>query len=152
MYTLYNIWSVYFLFFKVVNFMINKKDFEKWNNMKQELHYSDKKVVYAKAWEIWYINMWINIWFESIWKWDRYKRPVLVVKKLWKMFLCISMTTKWKDNIFYYKLDDKYFNKSLYIVLSQVKSNDSKRFVEKIWELSHKDFYKIKKNLKNFWF
>lgn len=132
--------------------MINREDFEKWNIIKQELHYSKKNEVYAKAWDIWYINSWINIWFESMWKGKRYKRPVLVIKKLWWMFLCISMTTKWKENIFYYKLDYKYFNKESYLVLSQVKSNDSKRFVEKIWELSHKNFYEIKKELKKFWF
>jgi hypothetical protein len=74
----------------------------------------------------------------------------LVIKKIWNMFFCISMTTKWKDNNkFYYKINDSYFNKSSYLVLSQIRSFDKKRFIEKIWKLSNKDFYEIKKELKN---
>ena len=141
--------GVFIVYYKT---MITKEDFKNWSIIKQKLHYSNKNMIYAKAWEIWYVNIWVNIWFESMWKWKMYKRPVLVVKKLWSMFLCISMTTKWKNNRFYYKLNNKYFNKSSYLILSQVKSNDYKRFVEKLWKLEHKDFYKIKKELKKFWF
>jgi len=63
--------------------------------------------------------MWQNIWFESNWKWDNFKRPVLILKRIWTMFLIVSMTTKWiwKENKFYYKLWNKYFNKNSFITL-----------------------------------
>ena len=63
------------------------------------------------------------------------------------------MTIQWKDNnIFYIKISNDYFNKGSYIIKSQLKSLDRKRFVERIWRLSNKDFYKIKKELKDFVF
>ena len=69
------------------------------------------------------------------------------------MFLCISMTTKWKDDDkFYYRINDKYFNKKSYLTLSQWKCIDKKRFIKKTWEVSHNDLYDIKKELKSFWF
>jgi len=48
------------------------------------------------------------------------------------MFFVISMTTQGKNNSFYYKIDNKYFNKDSYLTLSQIKSIDKKRFIEKI--------------------
>jgi len=74
--------------------MITKKKYNSWNMLKQDINFWEKKNIFIKSWDIWYINMWINIGFESIWKWKAYKRPVLVIKKLWNMFLCISMTKK----------------------------------------------------------
>ena len=69
------------------------------------------------------------------------------------MFLGFFMTTQSKeDNIFYIRISDDYFNKKSYIIKSQLKSLDKKRFIKKIWKLSNKDFYDIKKELKNFIF
>jgi len=126
--------------------------FDKWNNLKKEIHFWNEENNYPKSGEVWYINNWINIWFESNWKWEDFKRPVLVLKKIGSLFFVITMTTKWKDNIFFYKLDDNYFWKDSYLTLSQIKSIDKKRFIEKIWKLTNKDLYKIKKELQNFLF
>ena len=99
--------------------------------------------------EVWYVNLWKNIWFESNWKSENFKRPVLVLKIIWSMFFVISMTTQGKNNSFYYKIDNKYFNKDSYLTLSQIKSIDKKRFIEKIWKIDLEDFLDIKKELKN---
>ncbi len=130
-----------------------KKDFDKWNTLKKKLDMRKKLTFTPWVWEIWYINIGINVWSESLWKWHLFKRPVLVIRKLWNMFFCVSMTTKWKhNNIFYSKIDKSYFNKDSYIIKSQMKSLDKKRFIKKIWKLSHKDFYALKKELKKFLF
>jgi hypothetical protein len=42
------------------------------------------------------------------------------------------MTTKGKQNGFYRKIDAKYFQKDSFLVISQVKSIDTKRCIEKI--------------------
>lgn len=77
-------------------------------------------------------------------------RPVLVLKKVWSLFFIVSMTTKWKDNSkFYYKLDNSYFNKESYIILSQVKMIDKKRFMDYIGRISWEDFDNIKKKVQN---
>jgi len=129
------------------------KKFDEWNKLKKEIDNKTELWFTPSAWEIWYINLGVNIWNESLWKWNEFKRAVLVIKKLWNMFFCFSMTTQWKDNhIFYLKISNNYFNKNSYIIKSQLKSLDKKRFVERIWRLSNKDFFEIKKELKEFIF
>jgi hypothetical protein len=130
-----------------------EKKFDKWNKLKKEIDIKSNLWFTPRVWEMWYINIWINIWNESLWKWEEFKRAMLVIKKLWNMFFCFSMTTQWKDNnIFYIKLSNNYFNKNSYIIKSQLKSIDRKRFIKRIWILWNKDFYGIKKELKNFIF
>ena len=125
-----------------------KDKFNKWSELKQKLHFNEKKSFYVKQREIWYINMWINIWTEENWKKDDFRRPVLVLKKIWSLYLCIAMTTKWKDNnYFYYK-----YKENSYIILSQSKSIDRKRFLDKIETMNKDDFEKIIKKLKTIWF
>lgn len=133
--------------------MINKDNYNSWNDIKQNIVFWKSDAKYPKPWEIWNIYNWINIWYESIWKWKYFERPFLVIKRLWNMFLCISMTTQWKDkSSFYYKISDSYFNKKSYLTLSQWKCIDNKRFIKKIWKLSKSDLFEIKKELKSFWF
>ena len=125
-----------------------KDKFNKWSELKQKLHFNEKKSFYVKQREIWYINMWINIWTEENWKKDDFRRPVLVLKKIWSLYLCVAMTTKWKDNnYFYYK-----YKENSYIILSQSKSIDRKRFLDKIETMNKDDFEKIIKKLKTIWF
>jgi len=132
--------------------MINKNNYNSWNKIKQEIVFQKSDIKYPKPWEIWNIYNGLNIWYESIWKWEYFERPFLVIKRLWNMFLCISMTTQWKDNNFYYRISDSYFNKKSYLTLSQWKCIDNKRFIKKIWTLSKSDLFEIKKELKTFWF
>jgi len=53
------------------------------------------------------------------------------------------MTTKWKDNKFYYKLPYNIFNKDSYCILSQIKSIDKNRFIEKMGIIPKDVFRKI---------
>ena len=121
--------------------------FNQWNEKKKKISIHEK-IVYPKHREIWYVSIWKNIWFESNWKWVDFKRPVLILKRIWTMFLVVSMTTKWKNNGFYYKIDDRYFNKSSFITLSQFKTIDKKRFIEKIWRIKEEEFDIIKNKIK----
>lgn len=113
--------------------------FDKWNERKKEIE-TYNKITYPKHREIWYIFIWKNIWFESNWKWIDFKRPVLILNRIWTMFLIASMTTKWKCNKFYHKIDEKYFEKESFITLSQFKTIDKKRFIEKIWRIDEVEF------------
>ncbi len=133
--------------------MSDKKRFDDWNNLKQEINFWEIKTFYVKERQVWYLHSGVNIWYESNWKWNDFKRPVLVLKKTWNLFLVVSMTTKWKDdNKFYHKLDKSYFNKESYIVLSQVKVVDKRRFFEHIETIKEDDFERIKKELKKILF
>jgi len=126
-----------------------EKDFDKWNKLKKEIN-NKKQKFYVKQREIWSVKMWKNVWFEEDWKWEDFERPVLVLKKIWIMYLCISMTTQWKNNDFYYKLSDTKENS--YIILSQAKLFDLKRFHYKIRTVSKDEFLNIQKRLKTLWF
>jgi len=118
-----------------------------WWEIKIWIEKKERGEFFVNEREIWNINLGNNIWFESNWKDWNFKRPVLVIKVVWSVFFIATMTTKWKNNKFYYKLDNKYFNKDSYITLSQVKIIDKKRFIEKIWMIDKNDFLEIKKEL-----
>jgi hypothetical protein len=45
------------------------------------------------------VKMWLNIWDEQNWK-EKFQRPVLILKKIWSLFFCISLTTKNKKSFF----------------------------------------------------
>lgn len=136
--------------------MIMKKEnweiFDKWNKVKKHIDKKDNWNLYVRNREIWYINIWKNIWYESNWKWDLFKRPVLILKIVWNMLFSVSLTTKWKDSKFYYKLNYKYFKKKSFITLSQAKIIDKKRLIEKIWQIDKEDFVEIKNRLKSILF
>jgi len=126
-----------------------KNIFNSWNIIKQKIdNKENRKFLHIKTKEFWYINIWKNIWFESNWKDINFVRLVLVLKIVWSLVFIVSMTTKGKDNKFYFKLNDRYFNKKSYLTLSQVKTLDKKRFIKKIWKIDTEDFIKIKENLK----
>ena len=72
-----------------------KKRFDIWNKLKKEIDLVENKL-FPKVWEVWYINIWVNIWNESLWKWNDFKRAFLIIKKIWNMFFWASMTTQWK--------------------------------------------------------
>jgi len=126
---------------------MNLDDFNIWNKEKKEIEKSNR-IVFPKHKEVWYISIWKNIWFESNWKWKDFRRPVLILARIWAVFLVASMTTKWKNNKFYYKLDNTNFNKDSFITLSQIKTIDKKRLITKIWKIKDEDFLKIKDRIK----
>lgn len=102
--------------------------------------------------EIRYTKMGINIWYEENWK-QEFRRPVLVLKKVWNLFFTVALTSKGKDkHKFYHKLITAHFNKNnlkhqenSYCILSQIKVMDKKRFTESMWYLSENEFLTIKK-------
>lgn len=131
--------------------MENEK-YNKWNKLKQEINSIELKEFYIKERQVWYIHNWVNVWYESNWKWVDFKRPVLVLKKVGALFFIATMTTKWKNSKFFYKLEDETFWKDSYVTLSQVKIIDKRRFFEHIWIVNVNDFVKIKNELQNILF
>ena len=131
--------------------------FDKWSEEKKEIHKKEYETFYVNVREIWFTKMWINIWYEENWK-SEFLRPVLVLKKVWNLFFTVALTSKWKDeNYFYYKLKTAVFNEenrkhkdSSYCILSQVKVMDKKRFSEKMWYIKNSEFVIIKEKLKEF--
>jgi len=142
--------------FEKVNQERCKLNYDIWNLEKQKLNNLEYVEKYPKPREIWFTKMWINIWDEQNWK-EKFQRPVLILKKIWSLYFCISLTTKYKENFFYKKLNkvtfyEQYKVKESIIVISQAKVYDKKRFIKQIWYLENNEFIKIKKILKNIYF
>jgi len=133
--------------------------FDKWNEEKKKLEKEKNEDFYVNVREIWFTKMWINLGFEENGK-SEFLRPVLVLKKVWNLFFTVALTSKWKNNNFYYykinnlilsEKNNKYINSS-YCILSQVKVIDKKRFTQNIWIISEGDFKNIQKKLKTLLF
>jgi hypothetical protein len=109
---------------------------------------SNENKILFKEGDIWWTSIWINIWDESCWKWPKFRRPVLVLKKL-SSYSCIilPLTTKLKNWTWFqqYNIHWKRYTALLY----QVKMMNIKRFESRKGVINLTDFEKIKKKLKN---
>ncbi len=122
--------------------------FDKWNLLKKRIN-KNNRIKSFKQREIWFTNLWKNIWIESCWKWKDFMRPVLIYKKINKnCFIWIQLTTKKKDDSFSYKI--KVRGVLNYINFSQLKTFSSKRLWYKIWDIEKNIFIKIKNKFINY--
>lgn len=118
------------------------------SQIKEGINNHPQREFYVNAWEIRYCHLGVNIWYEEDGKGLDYKRPVLVIKKIGWLFFVVPMTTHGKDSQYYYQLSNAYFNKDSWILLSQVRMVDKKRFIELMWVVNQKDFLDIKQKLR----
>ena len=121
--------------------------FQLWNPLKIQID-TFAPVFHVHEREIWYTYLWANIGYEQDWKWDKFVRPVLVIKKVGNIFFVVPMTTKWKETLFYHTLSNIYFEQQSRLILSQCKMIDKKRFIDKIGMISKQEFLIVKEKLK----
>lgn len=125
-----------------------KEIFNNWNELKQKIQEKDSKNIFFKEWDIWWSSLWQNIQTESNWKWENFRRPILVLKKLSSdSFICIPLSTKLKEGTWFYQYNlhwEKYT-----ALLYQIKMIHKNRLRVKIWQIDEFDFIEIKKRLKN---
>lgn len=124
-----------------------KEIFNNWNELKQKIQEKDSKNIFFKEWDIWWSSLWQNIQTESNWKWENFRRPILVLKKLSSdSFICIPLSTKLKEGTWFYQYNlhwEKYT-----AILYQIKMIHKNRLRIKIWQIDEFDFIEIKKRLK----
>jgi len=122
------------------------KDFNEWNSLKQNLHNSNKKVIFKQR-DIFWSSIGINIGFEQDGKGKIFSRPILVVKKFNNhIFYGIPLSTKIKQGSFFFEftLNGKQSN----ALLVQGRIYDAKRLENKIGMISKDDFNNLKNSLK----
>lgn len=125
--------------------MTNK--FDEWNNLKKKLDKKNKNI-YFKEKEIWWLSIWQNIWTEIYWKWEFFRRPVLILKKLSSNdFYWIPLTSKIKEWKYFYELEINWKINTL--LLSEWKKFSKNRLWSKIWKIENEIFLKIKEEFKN---
>ncbi len=137
----------------------DKKRFDLWNIEKQKLCDVGKLDYLIRQREIWYLKMGQNIGYEENGKYG-FRRPVLVVKKVGNMYFTVALTSQGKtDNLFYYKLQNAYFDKKhnyylgeSYVILSQARVLDTRRFINRIGKVDRVEFAEITKRLKTLLF
>ena len=123
------------------------KNFDKWNKLKKEIEKQEINQFF-KEWEIWWVTVWLNLKQESCWKWDNFRRPVLIIKKLSsKIFIWIPLSSKIKSWTWFAKYKQNWIESTA--LLYQIKMFDNIRFQRRIWVMDDNDFMQIKKKLKN---
>jgi len=123
-----------------------EKQFDNWNKYKKILEESNTNI-YFNEWQIWWISVWLNLKKESCWKWNNFRRPVLVLKKLSSTtFIWIPLSSKIKDWTWFSSYSQHW--EKLTALLYQIRMFDNIRFQRKIWEMDESDFREIKKRLK----
>lgn len=122
--------------------------FSKWNDLKIKIDKKNTDNIFFKEWDIWWTSLWQNIKSESNWKWDNFRRPLLVFKKL-SNDSCIAIPLSSKEkNWSWFSTYNLHWEKNT-ALLYQIRMIHKNRFQRKIWELDEKDFLEIKKRLKN---
>ena len=138
------------------------KLFDVRNILKSKIHWSYKDKEYLQSFyvnqrEIRYCHLGINVWYEEDGKWNEFRRPVLILKKIWSLYRVAPMTSVPKDNNrFYHILDNnaiEYHQETAkveksWIILSQIKVIDKTRFIYKASEIDKVEFEKVIKKLK----
>lgn len=117
------------------------------NKLKQKLH-NQKREVFLNEREIRIAHLWQNIWYEENGKWENYTRPVIIIKRFWNQFISIPLTTKWKNNVYYWELPNTLFWKKSHAILAHIKALDRNRFSRRIWILPKEQFNLLKKKIK----
>ena len=128
-------------------FMSDNEVFDNWNNLKKCIQDNNRSVVF-KEWDIWWASVWKNIWVESFWKWDEFRRPILIIRKLSKnAAIAIPLTSKEKNWSWYTKI--RFHGRERWLSLNQIRIFSVKRFQRRITVLNNNDFYRVKKELKS---
>ncbi|MCX6752264.1 MAG: type II toxin-antitoxin system PemK/MazF family toxin [Candidatus Nomurabacteria bacterium] len=120
-----------------------QKDFDKWNTEKKAV---DAKVVntelFFHAREIWWCSAGLNVGVEADGKHENFERPMLIVKKFnADMVWALPLTTQGRKNKYYYKLNHEEVKS--WVVLSQIKTISTKRFLRKVGSISESDFKEV---------
>jgi mRNA interferase MazF len=122
-------------------------NFDLWNEQKQTIHNGEKNR-YVKEGDIWWCALGINIGNEQNGGQNGFERPILVIRKFSNQTCLIALlTTKTCSHPFRIKINNINDHQNL-VILSQLKTIDTKRLKNKIHKLSSREFNKIKKAIR----
>ncbi len=118
------------------------RDYGLWTKVKKVLNCLPKRPEFKER-KIWWCSVGENIGDEEDGKGKDYTRPVLIIRKFNKhICFALPMTTKIKNNVYYYRIEFK--NRTQCLMLSQMRLIDSKRLQLLMGKISHDEFWKIR--------
>lgn len=125
---------------------MSTKDFTGWHTLKQSTHNDAPRPTFKER-EVWWCSIGVNVGHEIDGKHERFLRPVLVIRKFNRqIFWGIAMTTKIKDNQYYFPID--FQGRRGCIVLSHLRLYDAKRLNNLMGTLPVKQFEDVKTALR----
>lgn len=121
-----------------------QKDFDGWNEKKKQID-SRYARLFFKQGEVWWVNLGLNIGFETNGKGADFMRPVIVLKKYNQYsFLALPLSTSKHTNV--YRISVGIVDgKEAFANLSQMRNIDSKRLINKVCFVDNDLFVEIKK-------
>ena len=124
------------------------KDFDEWNDLKKHIDVAEKNKLYNKR-EIWWCRVGLNIGFEHNGSGNNYQRPVLVLKGL-SAHTCLIAPLTSSPNKHPQRIPIGIVgNKEASVVISQIRTIDTKRLTEKVGFLDKEIFARVRKTAKD---
>jgi len=128
--------------------IINQNSFDTWNEIKKKTNDREDKVYFRER-DVFYIQNGKNIGSEQNGYGTHFARPVVVLKKINKhVFVGVPLTTKRKDIPAHFPLTVQ--GKKASALLSQVRTFDSKRILDKIDTVPSDIFSDLQKEISAF--
>ncbi len=122
------------------------KDFDNWNQKKQELEKRSEQFLF-KTGDIWWCSVGLNVQSESCGKGKDYQRPVLIVKKLSRSsFIGVPLSTKEKVGTWF--IDITVHGQNRTALLYQIRMFHTNRFQRRLASLDDGDLMAVKEKLK----
>ena len=122
-----------------------QKDFDRWNKRKKELHVIKNDLLFKEG-EIWWCSIGLNIGEEVYGKGSRFRRPVLILKKL-SHNSCVVMPTTTQPHIgtWYHHLNIGKIDR--WVMLNQIRFISANRLYVRESILLPGDFTQVKKSI-----
>ncbi len=122
-----------------------EKDFDAWNNQKKWIQKYGRQKSYREG-EIWWCYSGTNIGSEQDGTSHRFPRPVLILKSITKNFCYIlPLTTSLKEHSYNIPIG-KIDGKEAMVILSQLRTIDTKRLSRKIQVIDPCMFLYVREN------
>jgi len=118
-----------------------------WFKVKFKIHEQNNPPTFKEK-DVWWCNLGQNIGCEENGKNQFFTRPVLIIRKFNKnMCLVVPLTTQIKENSYYFKVN--FAAKIQCVMISQIRTIDSKRLWKKMGNLNDLDFQNVRVAIKN---
>jgi mRNA interferase MazF len=126
-----------------------EKDFDKWNNQKKAIDSSQSKILFKEG-EVWWVTLGLNIGDETYGKGEKFRRPVIIFRKLTgNSCIAIPLTSKEKEGSWYFSFEiDGNTRRAM---MQQMRVLSVKRFESRMATLTEVDFKALKNAVGKFY-
>ncbi|MFA6314850.1 MAG: type II toxin-antitoxin system PemK/MazF family toxin [Candidatus Paceibacterota bacterium] len=133
--------------FSLIDKDLDSKDFDKWNSKKKKAELEEKRLYTTR--EIWWCRLGVNIGFEQDGSGEEFLRPCVIIREFGPR-ICMVIPLTSSPNKHHLRIpvglvDTKHAS----ALLSQIRSIDTRRHVEKIGFLDKEKFEELRKNARN---